>query len=123
MRKEFRSIKDVLVSNKNSSILSELKRNTQNNQYWVDVINEILIKLPYQKTQGIKESIIRITESQSKYSPKKKQHKGTMLIVRLNSNSAVTRLKLIAPLILRELSKNGMQVVGIKPSISQSDIL
>jgi hypothetical protein len=116
--KDFRSLKDILYSEKNETILSELKKNISDNNQWIQVFDEILSKLPYQKTRGIIESIIRITESHTKSPLKKNEQKGLVLMVRLDSSSAVTRFKLIAPLILRNMSQKGINVTSIKPSVS-----
>jgi hypothetical protein len=116
--KDFLTLTEILRSKKNVPILSELKKNISDNNQWIQVFDEILSKLPYQKTKGIIESIIRITENQSKSTLKKNKTKGLELIVRLDSNSAVTRFKLIAPLILRNLSQKGINVTSIKPSVS-----
>ncbi len=118
MMKDFRSLKDILCSEKNATVLSELKKNISDNQQWTEVFDELLSKLPYQKTRGIKESIIRITENQSKDNLNKNAQQGLILMVRLNSSSAVTRFKLVAPLILRAMSQKGLDVTSIKPSVS-----
>ena len=116
--KDFTSLKDILSSKKNTSILSELKKNISDNNQWIQTFEEIFSKLPYQKTQGIRESIIRISESHSNSHYQKNNSKGLVLIVRLDSSSAVTRFKLIAPLILRDMNKRGVNVTSIKPSMS-----
>tara|TARA_B100001094_G_C18031999_1_gene720602 strand:+ start:386 stop:751 length:366 start_codon:yes stop_codon:yes gene_type:complete len=116
--KDFTSLKDILSSKKNTSILSELKKNISDNNQWIQTFEEIFSKLPYQKTQGIRESIIRISESHSNSHYKKNNSKGLVLIVRLDSSSAVTRFKLIAPLILRDMNMRGINVTSIKPSMS-----
>ena len=115
--KDFRLLRDILYSEKNDTVLSELKKNISDNKQWTEVFDEILSKLPYQKTKGIKESIIRITESHSKPYLKINE-KDLVLTVRLDSSSAVTRFKLIAPLILRNISQKGFNVSSIKPSVS-----
>ena len=116
--KDFISLKDILSSEKNESILTELKKNISDNNQWVQIFNEIFLKLPYQKTQGVRDSIIRISESHTNSHFKKNKPKSLVLIVRLDSSSAVARFKLIAPLILRDLNKRGINVASIKPSMS-----
>ena len=116
--KDFISLKDVLSSKKNTSILSELKKNISDNNQWIQTFEEIFSNLPYQKTQGIRETIIRISEGHSNSHYKKNNSKGLVLIVRLDSSSAVTRFKLIAPLILRDMNMRGINVTCIKPSMS-----
>ena len=118
MMKDFRSLNEILYSEKKKTILSELKKNVTDNNYWIRVFDEILSKLPHQKTKGIKGSIILITEHHSKSNPEKDKTKGLVLIVRLNSSAAVTRFKLVAPLILRNMSQMGINVSSIKPSVS-----
>ena len=68
---EFRTIKDVLVSDENNLIFSKLKKTTIEHQYWIIVISEILSKLPYQKTKGVSQSIVRVYESNSSFTLKK----------------------------------------------------
>ena len=116
--KDFISLNDILSSEKNASILSELKKNISDSNQWIERFDEIFSKLPYQKTRGIRESIIRISESHSNSHFKKNKQKSLVLIVRLDSSSAVARFKLIAPLILRDLSKRGINITSIKPSVS-----
>ena len=116
--KDFISLNDVLSSGKKASILSELKKNISDNNQWIQTFDEIFSKLPYQKTQGIRESIIRISESHSNSHSKKNKQISLVLIVRLNSSAAVARFKLIAPLILRDMNKRGTNVTSIKPSVS-----
>ncbi len=116
--KDFISLNDILSSGKNASILSELKKNISDNNQWIQTFDEIFSKLPYQKTQGIRESIIRISESHSNSHFKKNKPTSLELVVRLDSSAAVARFKLIAPLILREMNNRGINVNSIKPSIS-----
>ncbi len=118
MKKNFRTIKDILHAEKKVSGLTEIKKSISDNNQWMQVFGEVLSKLPYQKTKGIKDSIIRITENQSKNTIKKIKTDEVVLTVRMNSSSAVTRFKLIAPLILRDLNNQGLRVNSLKPSVS-----
>tara|TARA_B100000214_G_scaffold323428_1_gene259863 strand:+ start:102 stop:464 length:363 start_codon:yes stop_codon:yes gene_type:complete len=115
---EFRTIKDVLVSDENNLIFSKLKKTTIEHQYWIIVISEILSKLPYQKTKGVSQSIVRVYESKSSFTLKKNNQSGPNLVIRLNSTAAVARVKILAPLILSSLKKQGFKISVIKPTLS-----
>ena len=115
---EFRTIKDVLVSDGNNSVFSKLKKTTIEHQYWIIVISGILAKLPYQKTKGISQSIVRVYESHTNLPVKKNYRSNPVLVIRLNSTAAVTRVKILAPLILSSLEKQGFKISGIKPALS-----
>ena len=120
--KEFRSIKDVLVSDKQNLILSKLKKESSVHQYWTFVLNKILSELPYQRAKEIKKSIVRISENSlsiSKFS--KNSQAETTLILRVNSSAAVTRVRLLAPLILRSIQQQGLKINGIKAKLSDYD--
>ena len=112
----FKTVREILHSDK-SIELKEISSLADESEYWIKIFNEIFTELSQYELEAIQKSILRISEIKKNKSITNDSSIETCLLVRLNSNSALTRFKMIAPHVLRNLNKRGHKIKSLKPSI------
>jgi len=112
----FKTVREVLHSDK-SIELKKISSLADESECWIKIFNEIFTELSHYEIDAIQKSILRISEIKKNKSITNDSSIETSLLVRLNSNSALTRFKMIAPHILRNLNKRGHKIKSLKPSI------
>ena len=115
----FKTVREVLHSDK-SIELKKISSLADESEYWIKIFNEIFTELSQNELDAIQKSILRISKIKKNKSITNDWSNETSLLVRLDSNSALTRFKLIAPHILRNLNKRGYKIESLKPSIGNA---
>ena len=113
--KFFKTIPEVLKSDTSNS-LKQIRSVSIENQYWSNIFKQAFDEMPHDFTE-LNKSILRISKLKSNMSIANDLTEGISLNVRLSSNGALTRFKLVTPKLINILNGKGLNVALITSSL------